>query len=117
MIDKTEILAKPTGITLDEHLSNVMSEAKIIEAFHGFVFENTYSVLASRLRFVLKKQLNYMINRKLMKYGKQLDEMIIKCSKNGRIKMEEQFRIMNVRSVIKLVSTCDLQELDMNCNP
>ncbi len=37
--DKNKILAKPSGITLEEHISNVVSEAEYIKQQQSFVFE------------------------------------------------------------------------------
>ncbi len=57
--NKIEILAKPTGITLEEHVSNVMSEAKSIEAFHDFVFEKYMNRVGKSLAVRLEKAVEF----------------------------------------------------------
>lgn len=48
--DKTvKILAKPSGITLEKHVSNVMSEAKYIENSRKFVFEKYENIIGKPL--------------------------------------------------------------------
>lgn len=54
-----EILAKPTGITLEEHVSNVMSEAKNIEAIQPFVFEKYKERIGKSLSVRLEKAIEY----------------------------------------------------------
>jgi CRISPR-associated endonuclease/helicase Cas3 len=46
---KANILAKPSGITLVEHITNVMSEAKYIEQQQSFIFEKYQHRIAKSL--------------------------------------------------------------------
>jgi CRISPR-associated endonuclease/helicase Cas3 len=56
---KTKILAKPTGITLEDHVTNVMSEAKKIEAIHPFVFSKYQKRIGKSLSVRLEKAIEY----------------------------------------------------------
>jgi CRISPR-associated endonuclease/helicase Cas3 len=57
--NNSEILAKPTGITLNEHVSNVMSEAKSIEAIQSFVFNKYLARIGKSLAVRLEKAIEY----------------------------------------------------------
>lgn len=56
--NKNKILAKPSGITLTEHIANVMSEAKYIEQQQPFIFKK----YQKRIGKSLEKRLEVAIN-------------------------------------------------------
>lgn len=57
--NRAKILAKPSGITLEEHVSNVMSEAANVEELRQFVFEKYLSVVGKSLSIRLQKAVEY----------------------------------------------------------
>jgi CRISPR-associated endonuclease/helicase Cas3 len=61
------ILAKPSGITLEKHISNVMTEANNIGKFHPFVFEKYQQKVGKSLSVRLAKAIEYHDNGKACK--------------------------------------------------
>ena len=53
------ILAKPSGITLEAHVSNVMTEAKRVEQVHPFVFRKYQERIGKSLSTRLEKAIEY----------------------------------------------------------
>ena len=56
---KEEILAKPSGITLAEHIANVLSEAKYIQLQQPFVFEKYKKRIGKALSVRLEIAINH----------------------------------------------------------
>ena len=54
-----EILAKPTGITLEKHVSNVMTEAKNIEVIQPLIFKKYKERVGKSLSVRLEKAIEY----------------------------------------------------------
>jgi len=57
--DEKSILAKPSGITLEAHVSNVMTEAKNIEKIHPFIFQKYEGRIGKSLSARLEKAIEY----------------------------------------------------------
>lgn len=55
----SKILAKPSGITLDEHIANVMSEAKNVEKYHPVVLKKYKQRTGKSLSVRLEKAVEY----------------------------------------------------------
>ena len=57
--NEKSILAKPSGITLEAHVSNVMKEAKKVEKIHPFIFQKYKERIGKSLRLRLEKAIEY----------------------------------------------------------
>jgi CRISPR-associated endonuclease/helicase Cas3 len=66
-------LAKPSGITLDEHITNVMSEAHEINLLHSFLFEKYQQRVGKSLLVRLEKAIEYH------DLGKKIDQWQSAC--------------------------------------
>ena len=113
---KIPILAKPSGVTLEQHKLNVVSEGMLLLEHRPFVAEKYEQRVGRSLSRRLKLVCQYHDDGKMNEKWQNACRKIMRHFWNGKKDTREHLGIILNRILIRLVRILDWPVCDMNDN-